>query len=112
MIELRGGSIQLTVELLHLRYLKISSPLIFVLILLMNGGTTRIISGHPSDDDDPVGEMLHKIQTGQKRKDLVFYNRVPKTGSSTIQAIADKLSIQLGFNARHFIQPPGIRCSR
>ena len=61
---------------------------------------------------DPVGALLRKIKSGEKRTDLVIYNRVPKTGSSSLQQVVESLGLSLGYEARHFIQPPGIKCGR
>ena len=41
------------------------------------------------------------------RGDLLLYNRVPKSGSSTVQDYIDKLSKRLGYKAVHYVRPPG-----
>ena len=42
------------------------------------------------DTKDPVDAMLLALSRGSKRKDIVVYNRVPKTGSSTLQGLIDR----------------------
>ncbi len=59
---------------------------------------------------DPVDGMLRALSSGAKRADLVIYNRVPKTGSSTLQQMLDGLSARLAYKAHHFVTPPGIDC--
>ena len=48
--------------------------------------------------------------TGTKRSDLVVYNRVPKTGSSSWQQHIDSLGKRLGFTTSHHSVPPHIPC--
>ena len=47
---------------------------------------------------------------GTKRSDLVVYNRVPKTGSSSWQQHIDSLGKHLGFTTSHHSVPLHIPC--
>jgi len=47
---------------------------------------------------------------GTKRQDLVVYNRVPKSGSSSWQLSIDRLGKMLGFKTVHHSVPPFIPC--
>lgn len=47
-----------------------------------------------------------------KRTDLLIYNRVAKTGSSTMQTNIDSLRKQNGFWAGHYVQPPLMDCTK
>lgn len=62
------------------------------------------------DDDtrDPVDSMLRGLSSGAKRKDLVVYNRVPKTGSSTLQTLIDRQVLAGSDGAKGF-RPPLIQ---
>ncbi|GAX83132.1 hypothetical protein CEUSTIGMA_g10558.t1 [Chlamydomonas eustigma] len=61
--------------------------------------------------EDPVQRLLQSISDGCKRRDIVVYNRVPKTGSSSFQKYIDNLAGHLNFKAYHFGTPPWIACS-
>jgi len=90
--------------------LLIMSPLLLLLnllnlLLLLTGNECGALVA------DPVQKLLQSISDGFKRKDIVVYNRVPKTGSSSFQKHIDDLASRLGYKTYHFATPPWIVCS-
>ena len=90
-----------------------ASSLLLIAALLPAAACAGLAPTDLGRDDviDPVDAMLRALASGNKRSDLVVYNRVPKTGSSTLQLLLDGLSTRHAFKAMHFVTPPGINCS-
>lgn len=89
------------------------NTLLLIIAFFSAAAWAGVAPNNPGRDDamDPVDSMLRALASGHKRSDLVVYNRVPKTGSSTLQLLLDGLSTRHAFKAMHFVTPPGIDCS-
>ncbi|KAG1679620.1 hypothetical protein FOA52_006137 [Chlamydomonas sp. UWO 241] len=58
------------------------------------------------DAVDPVARLAADLEAGSKWADLVVYNRVPKSGSTSLQRQIERLSARLRYTAAHFVNPP------
>eukprot|EP00955_Chlamydomonas_euryale_P099440 365219-Chlamydomonas_euryale.AAC.20 len=55
---------------------------------------------------DPVARLAAALSAGRKRADLVIYNRVPKSGSTSVQRQVGRLARRLRYTTAHFVNPP------
>ena len=86
-------------------------------VLVASEAATASISNDAGGDItlyawNPVQRLADRISAGTKRPELVVYNRVPKSGSSTMQDHIDRLSLEQGFRPVHFVRPPSVDCPK
>eukprot|EP00798_Chlamydomonas_sp_ICE-L_P001629 gene1629-33019_t len=58
---------------------------------------------------NPLERLNSRIRAKTKRADLILYNRVPKSGSTSMQDHIDKLS---RVKALHYVAPPYVKCPK